>query len=34
MSDLEALVIRDMIINGYNPMSQEDIERYWKERLT
>lgn len=33
-SDLEILVIRDMIINGYNPQSKEDIQKYWKERLS
>lgn len=34
MSELEILVIRDMIVNGYNPNSVEDIKRYWKERLS
>lgn len=32
-SDLELLVIRDMIAHGYNPNSKEDIQKYWKERL-
>lgn len=34
MSDLETLVMLDMLDNGYNPLSREDIERYWKERLS
>lgn len=34
MSELEVLVTRDMIINGYNPNSKEDIQKYWKERLS
>lgn len=34
MTLLEVLVVRDMIVNGYNPNSKEDIEKYWKERLT
>jgi len=32
-SDLELLVIRDMIANGFDPKSKEDIQKYWKERL-
>ena len=34
MSELEILVTRDMIVNGYNPNSKEDIQKYWKERLS
>ena len=32
-SELELLVIRDMIANGFDPKSKEDIQKYWKERL-
>jgi len=32
-SELEYMVASDMIENGYNPYSKDDIELYWKERL-
>lgn len=30
---LEEQVSIDMIINGYNPMMKESVDKYWKERL-
>lgn len=32
-SELELLIMGDMIENGYDPLSKEDIIRYWSERL-
>jgi hypothetical protein len=32
-SDLEILVERDMVENGYDPSNQYHIEKYWDERL-
>ena len=32
-SDLEFMVETDMIENGFNPYSEEDIELYWEELL-
>ena len=32
-SDLEIMIIEDMLRNGYDPHSKEHIELYWKERL-
>lgn len=34
MSDLEVLVTRDMLDNGFDPNSLADIKKYWKERLS
>jgi len=34
MSDLENLVMYDMYINGYDPHNQNDIQKYWEERLS
>ena len=33
-SDLELLVINDMYELGYDPTNQEDINKYWEERLS
>lgn len=33
MSDLEILVIKDMISLGYDPKNQEDIKLYWEMML-
>jgi len=32
-SDLELLVENDMYEQGYDPMSKDDIEEYWKDLL-
>lgn len=32
-SDLEWLVIADMVDHGYDPTNKYDIEKYWSERL-
>lgn len=32
-SELEFLVMEDMIICGYDPHNPEHIKKYWKERL-
>lgn len=32
-SELEILVERDMVENGYDPSNEYHIEKYWYERL-
>lgn len=32
-SELELLVMLDMIDQGYDPSNKEHIEQFWKERL-
>lgn len=32
-SDLELMVMMDMYVNGYNPSNEEDVKKYWEERL-
>ena len=34
MSDLEVLVTRDMVDNGFDPNCIVDVKRYWNERLS
>ena len=33
LSELENLVEFDMFSNGFDPANEEDIKRYWEERL-
>ena len=32
-SELEVIIIKEMVDKGYDPANQEDVEKFWREKL-